>query len=533
MIGVIAISNNSNIQIEYGYLYNWYSITGGTLAPIGWHVPTLTEVNTLKTYLVSNTAGKLKSTNNIYWDSPNSGATNITGFNSIGTGIRLGGSYLWRKTDAVYSTQTNYNTPFEEYNGWVLYNDDNEIYITNPQYFNGLAVRCIKDDSTNPHTVTDYDGNVYLTVKIGDQVWMAGDLRVKHYRDGTSIPNIYNNDFEYLTTGAYCIYGQTNGSTVNPTVETTSVSNIRDTYAYVLCNITSIGDSSILDCGVIVSLNVNFSSYTVHSGWDIDDPNNSNVYVFVGGLTNHTRYYVRSYAKNSAGTSYGYSLNFLTFWVNVGDLYGGGIVAYLWKPGEVGYTYDWYWDANRRNVLSNGIRSSTGYIEGECHGIICSTHNSVSVWSPYSTIFPPYVTGLIPTYTDGSDDSTLSPLANYSIFKGYGWDSTLYAALYCNVPEEMTYSIDMSWRNGYNDWILPTESDMFKLYLNVSLLNSKGANLGNVPYWTSTAENLRGPFGIGLQTVGRAHTLNPQTGSLNSPGETVQTNLNFKPIRYF
>lgn len=55
--------------------------------------------------------------------------------------------------------------------------------------------------------VKDFDGNVYPTVTIGTQVWMAENLRVTHYRDGTPIPNVTGSgEWSELTKGAYCWY---------------------------------------------------------------------------------------------------------------------------------------------------------------------------------------------------------------------------------------------------------------------------------------------------------------------------------------
>ncbi len=57
-------------------------------------------------------------------------------------------------------------------------------------------------------TVTDIDGNVYQTIKIGSQWWMAENLKVSNYNDATPITKVltdtaaWNNN----TSGAYCIY---------------------------------------------------------------------------------------------------------------------------------------------------------------------------------------------------------------------------------------------------------------------------------------------------------------------------------------
>ncbi len=55
--------------------------------------------------------------------------------------------------------------------------------------------------------VTDVDGNIYTTVKIGDQTWMAENLKTIKYRNGDHIPNVTNQqEWIDFTSGAYCYY---------------------------------------------------------------------------------------------------------------------------------------------------------------------------------------------------------------------------------------------------------------------------------------------------------------------------------------
>ncbi|MCK5760372.1 MAG: fibrobacter succinogenes major paralogous domain-containing protein [Candidatus Delongbacteria bacterium] len=67
------------------------------------------------------------------------------------------------------------------------------------------------------NTVTDIDGNVYNTVKIGTQTWLQSDLKVTKFNDGTPIALIQDNKLWGKTTAAaYCWYDNKNPEPNSP-----------------------------------------------------------------------------------------------------------------------------------------------------------------------------------------------------------------------------------------------------------------------------------------------------------------------------
>jgi uncharacterized protein (TIGR02145 family) len=78
-----------------------------------------------------------------------------------------------------------------------------------------IAIFMVSCKNTIPNTVTDIDGNVYKTIRIGKQVWMAENLRTTRYCNGDPIPNVTGRvQWTILRDGAYCNYGNNDSNAV-------------------------------------------------------------------------------------------------------------------------------------------------------------------------------------------------------------------------------------------------------------------------------------------------------------------------------
>lgn len=140
----------SKYKEPYGAYYNWYVVNTGALCPTGWHVPSLDEWKTLSNYLggYEVSGGKLKEEGTLYWDSPNSGATNETGFSGIAGGSRdYTGTFFGMGIFAFYWSTNESKDYFDNEIAWgfqLHYADAYSGSAGMSKNF-GHNVRCIKD----------------------------------------------------------------------------------------------------------------------------------------------------------------------------------------------------------------------------------------------------------------------------------------------------------------------------------------------------------------------------------------------------
>lgn len=202
----------------YGFLYNWFAVDdarglanpdGGTglVAPNQWRVPSETDWDALVTFAGGSSVagGKLKSTLNgtpptyLGWLGNNAG-TDDYNFNAVGGGLRLiFGPFVSIGSNGIFWSSTNTGVHAIAIKLDFSFSTD-KVFATKSL---GYSVRLVREatagellltdgdtsDTSSLDPYTGNDGTVYVTVKIGTQIWLAQNLRETLYNNTDPIFN--------------------------------------------------------------------------------------------------------------------------------------------------------------------------------------------------------------------------------------------------------------------------------------------------------------------------------------------------------
>lgn len=356
----------------YGYLYNWDAAMNGSasssanpsgvqgVCPAGWHLPSDAEWTQLTSFVASNSANvcdnnptyiakSLVSTEDWgTWGSCSSITTNNTGFSVLpaGTWHVSGGIGLvgqgYFDGHAIFRTATGYEGNYvwtREFYAEYPYVDRSAIDKTN-----GLSVRCVLTCPTSsaylPTISTVTLSITAATVSMTANVISDGGATVTergvcwstsqhpttssdHTADsGTGIGEFTVNGSltpgttyyvrAYATNSEGTAYGaEVTYVTPNlPTVTTSAVSNVASTTATTGGNVTDDeGGATVTARGVCWSTSQN---PTISDSHTADGSGPGSFTSNITGLNALTTYYVRAYATNDAGTTYGSQVSFTT-----------------------------------------------------------------------------------------------------------------------------------------------------------------------------------------------------------------------------
>ena len=387
-------NDNSNVS-TYGYLYNWSAVMHGAtsssdnpsgvqgICPTGWHVPSDEEWTQLTDYVGSQNDCVCGGDNTYIAKALSS----TTGWSAV-AGICVSGN-----------NQSSNNTT--GFSALPAGNDFCTHSTTNFGYY------------TNFWSSTGYNGsngNYAFSRSIGTVAYVIRSAQTKYY--GGSVR---------------CLRNVTDTSSVTATVTIISMSEITNNSAVCNGNVISDGGTTVTAKGVCwgTSHNPTISDYHTVDGSGVGSFTSS-----ITGLIAGTTYYVRAYAINSAGLTYGDELSFTTETVN--PIYG--------NPCQNNPTVTDY-DGNSYNTVQIGSQCwmaenlrTTHYADG----------TSILLGSSYSSTAY--------RYAPNNDESKVS---TYGYL--YNWSAVMHGAI--------TSSANPSGVQGVcpTGWHVPSDAEWMQL----------------------------------------------------------------------
>jgi hypothetical protein len=287
----------------------------------------------------------------------------------------------------------------------------------------GLLIYNTAIAGTPPNNVTTgyycWNGTKWIPV-LSPQGTNIGDMQYWNGTQWTSIPAGSNGQVLTLDDGI-----PTWGGIQLSIINTTVVTNITSNTAIGGGTITSDGGGPVTARGVCWNTVPN---PTTADSKTTDGTGTGSYISNLTGLTDNILYYVRAYATNSVGTSYGNQVSFTTSFV-IGQSYGGGIIF---------------------------------YIDGtNLHGLISATsdQSTSASWGCYGTYIGWTFTGI------GTGQVNTTAIVN-------GCTQAGIAARIC----------DDLVLNGYSDWFLPSKGELNQMYFQKNVIGGFATNC----YWSSS-----------------------------------------------
>ena len=144
--GAWCYYQNSTVNgIVYGKLYNWYAVNDSRgLPPLGWHIPSVSEYETLTSFLGGSEVAGGKMMALTLWSGPDNPATNSSGFTGLPGGYRdfNGQFYSYAATVGYWWTSTGYDPIYAYY---IALSGYPSTYTNSTFRGFGASVRCVKN----------------------------------------------------------------------------------------------------------------------------------------------------------------------------------------------------------------------------------------------------------------------------------------------------------------------------------------------------------------------------------------------------
>ncbi|TDD99387.1 beta strand repeat-containing protein [Flavobacterium cellulosilyticum] len=360
----------------------------------------------------------------------------------------------------------------------------------------------------------------------------------------------------YATNSVGTAYGpaisvRTLSATIPTGVTTNTISSITQTTATSGGNISNDGGASVTSRGVCWS-NIT-SSPTITNSKTVDGSGIGSFTSSLSGLTANTTYYVRAYATNSAGTSYGSVISFTTLSATIptgisttsissisqNTASSGGTITGDGGASITSHGVCWSSSTSSPTIFNSttdngsGIGSFTSSLTGltanttyyvraySTNSVGTAYGNTISfITLPNLSVGQSYQGGIIAYifvsgdsgYIAGQTHGLIATTSNQSAGAQWGCSGTSITGTSTTLGTGLantsaiigscsTTTIAAALCNnlssgGYTDWYLPSYTDLTKLYLNQTTIGGFSA----VSYWSSSQASSTTAYSINFST---------------------------------